>query len=113
HPNDHGERTRPMVSTTITKIGITKTHEAIGPQTKREDLDVTRAMSRRTLSPNQSTVATNGHRTLALNIRTTLSKMTHLPRGAITIQGRLDTHHRRGRKGTTTTVQQGTNGPPQ
>ncbi len=38
-PNAHGERTRPMASITITKIGRTKKHEAIGPQAKSKELE--------------------------------------------------------------------------
>ena len=102
-----------MASITITKIGRTKKHEAIGPQAKSEELDFTRAMSRKTHSPNQSTVVMTGHRTLATKVRTILSNMMHLPQGAITIQGIPDTHHRRGHNGTTNTKQHGTNGPPQ
>ncbi len=102
-----------MASITITKIGRTKTHEANGPQAKSEELDFTRATSWKTHSSNQSTVVTNGHRTLATKVRTILSNMTHLPQGAITIQGIPDTHHRQGHNGTANTKQHGTNGPPQ
>lgn len=103
-----------MASIRITTKRRAKNHEArSGPQAKSEELELTRATTRKTHLPTESTVM-NGHRTLATKVRTIMSNMTHLTQGAFTMHEIPDTHHlRRGHNGTTNTKQHGTNGPPQ